>query len=330
MGNRLQTGPKYTTQPLGHKLTSRYILKVSNNKIPFGLKNGISVDISKVNSGLACGCVCPSCHIKLQANKGRIVSHYFSHDPSDDTRECKYAFETAIHLMAKQILSEEGRALFPELSIKITQSDAIGNIHEEKSLVEEKTIKRFDLVELEKRLDDIRPDIVAYQNSVPYLIEVAVTHFSDNEKIKLIRSKSIPAIEINLSKVAYTITKEELRLLVIDKVDNRKWLSNPAAVLVKQQLKSKLDKKIRAINENIERAQQKATTHFKANAVLSEKKYFLPNPHSRPISTKQYDPRQFVCEVCKHRFEVPLKDAPYTIYTIQCPECDYAVSAKSD
>jgi hypothetical protein len=197
-------------------------LKTSNNKIPFGLKNGILVDVSEVESGLACGCVCPSCHRKLQANKGKIVSYYFSHDPSEDTRACESAFETAIHLMAKQILSEEGNAFFPELILRVTQSDANGVLHEEKGIVESESLKRFDRVELEKRLENIRPDIIAYQGGVPFLVEVAVTNFSDNEKIKLIRSKSISAIEIDLSKVSYTTTKEELKQLVIKKVNNKK------------------------------------------------------------------------------------------------------------
>jgi hypothetical protein len=58
---------------------------VSNNKIPFGLKEGILVHVSDVASGLACGCVCPECNGKLQANKGKSGkgTHYFSHDPAE-------------------------------------------------------------------------------------------------------------------------------------------------------------------------------------------------------------------------------------------------------
>lgn len=303
-------------------------MKITNNKIPFGLKNGILVDVSEVDSGLDCGCVCPSCHRKLQANKGKKVSYYFSHDPSEDTKECKSAFETAIHLMSKQILSEEGAALFPILSINVTQSDANGISYEEKGLVEDKSFKKFELVELEKTLDDIRPDIIAYQNSIPFLIEVAVTHFSNSEKIKRIREKNIHAIEIDLSKVDYTTTKEELRKLIVDDADNKKWLSNPDAVLVKQKLKSKLDEKIRIINENIYRSRNKTQNSYVTYTRLPVKKYSPHELHSGDIRTKQYDPRWFLCEACRYVFKVPLKEAPYTIETIQCPECDHDVSAK--
>lgn len=305
------------------------VLNTSNNKTPFGLKNGLLIDVSGVESGIACGCVCPSCHRKLQANKGRIVSHYFSHDPSDDNATCESAFETAIHLMAKQILSEEGSALFPELVVKVSQTDANGNLHEEKGLVEEKSLKIFDLVELEKNLDNIRPDIIAYQGSTPFLVEVAVTHFSDNEKIKLIKEKSISAIEIDLSGLSYTITKEKLRQLVINKVENKKWLANPAAIMMKQKLKAKLVEKIIDINKNIYRAREKQKTHYKPTVVIRENKYSPSSTHLSQIKTKVYDLRWFKCEACRHVFKVPIKDAPYIIDTVQCPECDYAVSTKS-
>ena len=311
-------------------------LEASNNRIPFGLKNGTLVDVSEVDSGLACGCVCPSCHRRLQAKKGKKVSHYFSHDPSEGTKACKDAFETSIHLMAKQIISEEGCALFPELSIKVTQSDMSGNSHEEKGLVEEKSLKKFDQVMLEKRLDDIRPDIIAYQGTVPFLIEVAVTHFADSEKKKRIRAKTLHAIEIDLSKVNYTITKDELRQLIIEKDDNKRWLSNPAVMLIRQQLHAKLDESIRATNERINRAKneiinrarQKTTAHYRANGLLSEKIIPPPKPNPRTIRTKQFDPRWFLCESCRHVFKMPLNEVPYTIDTIQCPECGHAVSTK--
>lgn len=283
--------------------------------------------LSEVQSGLACGCVCPSCHRKLQANKGQKVSHYFSHDPSKDTNICESAFETSIHLMAKQIISEEGAALFPALSVKVTQTDVNGKSHEETGVVEEKSLKKFNLVELEKRLDDIRPDIVAYQGSIPYLIEVAVTHFSDSEKVKYIRKKNIHAIEIDLSKVTYTTTKEELRKLIIDKVDNKKWISNPDAVFIKQKLKEKLYEKIRIINKDIYKDRNTKESKSIPGFVTPKRKYSPPKPYIIP-RTKQYDPRLFRCESCGHIFEVPLKDAPYTIEIIQCPECGHAVSAK--
>lgn len=297
---------------------------MSNNKIPFGLKDGVMVAIAEVQPGLACSCVCPSCYRKLQANKGKKVSHYFSHDPSKQTKACDSAFETSIHLMAKQILCKEGVAKFPKLEIQVKQKDRNGQAYEENGIAVEELLMKFNQIELEKRFDQIRPDIIAYKDSIPYLIEIAVTHFSDSEKIKYIRSKNICAIEIDLSKVNYTITEEELRNLIIDKVDNKKWLSFPAAVIMKAELKTRLDEKLKLINESILRNHK--TSHAVERS-LPHAKYSIPTHRFKTPSTKNYDPRWFCCEACHHLFDASLKDAPYTIETIQCPECENDVSA---
>jgi len=85
------------------------------------------MDVTAVDSGLACGCVCPSCHKKLQAKKGTKMAHHFSHDPSQDHEGCRSAFETAVHKMAKQILSEEGVFVVPSLSV--TERKKRGQAH---------------------------------------------------------------------------------------------------------------------------------------------------------------------------------------------------------
>ena len=285
------------------------------------------VGISGVRAGLACGCVCPSCYRKLQANKGKKVAPYFSHNPSKDAAPCESAFETSIHLMAKQILSEEGLAKFPRLEVKATQKDENGQSYEDTGTVTEELLMKFNRVELEKRFDEIRPDIIGYMDSIPYLIEIAVTHFSDDEKKKKIRANNWHAIEVDLSKIDYTITKEELKVLIIDKVDNKKWLSNPFAAVMKVELKARLEERIKLINENILNNYR----NHKASHVIERPLTYEKNPkpvHSfGAIRKREYDPRWFWCEACHHLFDVPLKNAPYTIGTIECPECNHDVSA---
>ena len=93
-------------------------------QIPFGLKNGVMVQVSEVKSGLACDCVCPVCKRPIQARKGSKRAHHFSHDPSEETKTCEGAFETSVHLMAKQILSEDGFSITPELILKESKPKA--------------------------------------------------------------------------------------------------------------------------------------------------------------------------------------------------------------
>lgn len=303
-------------------------MDASDHRIPFGLKNGVMVGISEVDSGLACGCICSSCGGKLQAKKGKKNVHHFSHDPSEDTKLCESPFETAVHKMAKQILSEEREILLPELYVKVTVSDNAGNFHEESGLVEAKSLKSFDSVEIEKCLDDIRPDVIAYHNSTPFLIEIAVTHFSDRSKIDKIRNMSISAIEIDISDVDESITKEELKKLIIDNVDNKNWISNPAAILVKQQLRDKLNEKLSRIKTIAKGSSINTTLEIKEPVPPRQRKSISIDHGIKFISDKKYDPRWFVCETCRYVFKMSQKSAPYTINIIACSKCDHPVSAK--
>jgi competence CoiA-like predicted nuclease len=51
------------------------------NKIPFGLRESDNalVDVSDVQNGKQCGCVCPSCHTPLEARQGDINAWHFAH-----------------------------------------------------------------------------------------------------------------------------------------------------------------------------------------------------------------------------------------------------------
>lgn len=298
----------------------------ADNKIPFGLKNGILVQVSDVEPGLACGCVCPSCHRKLQANKGKIVSHYFSHDPSLDSGPCESARETSIHLMAKQILSEEGCATVPPQIITVRKRDADGYVHAEEGIAETESVKRFSNVELEKLLGEIRPDIVAYDMDGPLLIEVAVTNFTDSTKKARIRALGYRAIEIdlsNLSKTSSTVTRTELRDLVVENALRKKWLSNPKAVQIKKELNAVLDGKIRLINEEIS-ARRKALESRKADCEkVSRRKANRVLEFAAP---RTYDKRWFLCETCKSHFDLSSEDVPGDPNVISCPNCGHAVS----
>lgn len=304
--------------------------QASNNKIPFGLKDGVLHHISEVLSGLACGCVCPSCLVMLQANKGTRGKrvHYFSHDPSSNAVDCKKTFETSIHMMAKQILEKRKNTIFPMLEISMSMEDDNGVEHTEKIQVTEKTMKSFSRVELEKKLADIRPDIIAYTSSqIPILIEVAVTHFSDAQKKEKIRNLGLFAIEIDLSGISYFITEEELSKLIIEEFENKKWLSNPLAIQSKIELSARLAQTVSDANLRIAASKKDYLERL-------QKK--LPKPYSQKknqaiqvsvvAEKNEYTKRWFICDKCRHLFDKSFEEAPYTLITIDCPECKFSVS----
>lgn len=298
-------------------------------RIPFGEKNGLLVEVADVPRGDKCGCICPSCKAPLRANKGDKKVSYFSHQPGEHP-DCQGGFESSIHRMTKQIISEVGRLTFPELTVSVSEKDHIGKEHTKTAQVTDSTEHVFDRVELEKRFDEIRPDIIAYEDGVPMLIEVAVTHFTEKDKKQKIRDNHLYAIEIDLSKVYYSTTKEELTSLIYGKEAVKKWLSHPQAYMIKSGLKQSLRHKLERINQPTTKP---ATTQTGKGNVS----YLQPAPRRMvagrygslgPYKGKEYNPRWFICEACTEVFSRPLSQAPYTAETVTCPECGHEVSAK--
>lgn len=76
----------------------------------FAVKENEWVRINEVESGLACGCVCPVCGGKLIARKGEHKRHHFAHHNAE---ACSYNNETALHLMAKTIIAKVTSIMLP-------------------------------------------------------------------------------------------------------------------------------------------------------------------------------------------------------------------------
>lgn len=69
------------------------------------------VHIDSVLKGGACKCKCPLCGNWLDAkNGGNIREHHFAHSHGS---VCEGAYETTLHLLAKQVLLEEKALMLP-------------------------------------------------------------------------------------------------------------------------------------------------------------------------------------------------------------------------
>ena len=133
------------------------------------------------------------------------------------------------------ILDEDKSLLLPELIIERSAEDKFGITQTEEIGIEDSGTRVFERVELERRIDEIRPDIVGYIDESPLLIEVAVTHFVGKEKKGLIRKLCLPAIEIDLHSANYATTKEELRSLLNSESTKKEWLVAPVLPISKFQ-----------------------------------------------------------------------------------------------
>lgn len=188
-----------------------------NIKLPFGLLNGQLVDITEVESGLACNCVCPACGLQLVAKKGEIKEHHFAHH---DSEECSGAVETALHIYAKNILEKNKRIVLPP--VYLDNSD---------KLIYPATEIFFDSVTLEKRIGNIIPDIVVLVKDKPLLIEIAVTHFVDRFKAYKIFELGYSAIEVNAdglfnSTYNKSFGHDDFEKRLVEDTTFKRWINN--------------------------------------------------------------------------------------------------------
>ncbi|OCB00130.1 competence protein CoiA family protein [Clostridium beijerinckii] len=249
-----------------------------NIKLPFGIRNDKVIHISEVlesEKGLKCNCVCPKCGQRLKARLGEKNVRHFAHQ----SENCKNAFETALHKYGKEILQKHMKIKLPNLTIehdkyfRILRDSSYGynfcdndllegsyyydeEIYRKKISLVSKFLLEFDKIELEYRIDDIVPDIIVYKNKVPLMIEIAVTHFVDEEKKEKIKRLGISTIEINLNidDIDYVnFDKSRIEEIIIDKIGNKKWIYNKKEEQKKQELYIKHIKAIDEIKKKKER-----------------------------------------------------------------------------
>lgn len=166
-------------------MMKHYILQAVNAE-------GKSFYIDDVPNGKKCGCFCAECHGALIAKQGNVKAHHFAHASGNDSLKCS---QTALHLLAKEIIAEEKRI----------PAFVNGNI----------TFVAVDSVEQEKNLGDIKPDLYAEYNGKPVAIEIFVCHAVDDEKIAKIQNHRLTTFEINLSELVFE-TREEVKRAIYD------------------------------------------------------------------------------------------------------------------
>ncbi|MFA8327418.1 competence protein CoiA family protein [Burkholderia ubonensis] len=162
---------------------------------------------------------CAACRSLVILKQGEVRAWYFSHRPGSD---CAKGFETALHLLAKQILLEHRHLRAPAVVC------VDGSLLEENIMVcDEHVIHWVTAGEVEKWMDGIRPDFVADCGDHLLIIEVVVTHEPDDNKLAQLDRLAIPALEIDLSDVARDVTIDALTHRIVDAVAGKRWLFYP-------------------------------------------------------------------------------------------------------
>lgn len=214
--------------------------------------------------GKPCGCVCPACNEILYSKHclGEKVVPHFAHAPGSD---CANGYETALHLAAKQLIEEHRSLIFPSLAAKVEVRDAIGILHTPLRIVVPAGVRVLESVILEKAIGDIRPDLIVDALGLgKVLVEIAVTHFIDSEKLAKIKKCQIPVLEIDVSGLRLA-TFDELRKVLFDDPKNSAWVFHHQVATAEDELRLSL---VSALAEADEIAKQQ-----KELAKVSQRQY---------------------------------------------------------
>lgn len=170
------------------------------------------VHVDQVQKGLKCGCFCPHCGAKLYAkNGGTIREHHFAHEHG---AECEGAYESSMHLLAKEILQGAGCIMLPE-SWDVSKPSGLVKIHN---------------VEIEKwdNQYSIRPDAECIMdNGQRLLIEFFFSHKVDGKKRGIIIDNNLLCIEIDINY--QELDRNEMKRFLTESTEDREWVKPKAS-----------------------------------------------------------------------------------------------------
>lgn len=180
------------------------LLTMARNK-----KNNL-VSVYDVPNGLKCECFCPHCGASLIARNGGDENKRDYHFAHAKGVVCENAFETALHLLAKEIIKEKRQICLPS-SYGADLPSGIVKLHD---VVTEKKDKDFGFI----------PDAEGImENGERLLIEFFVSHKVDNNKRKKILDNKIKCIELDINSL--DLNRTVMENFICNEEDGRKWIA---------------------------------------------------------------------------------------------------------
>lgn len=256
--------------------------------LTYGLSDSKLKHISEVANGLACNCICPNCKHPLVAknNPLNIKAGHFAHY---SIQECEGAIETALHILAKEILLNTKKLKTPNYHYDYNPS----NIN---SIFKKSREITFDKVFLEKPInidgEKVIPDAICEINNRQIYIEFAFSHFIDETKRAKLKKSDTACIEINLKE--QLLDEEFLKRFFISDSPDKYWITNSYLDQKYLEAKNKKIENDKKISEDYEKwyknnnesiiKQQLANEKWELENNLKKKKYQNKKPFKLRVS----------------------------------------------
>jgi hypothetical protein len=196
---------------------------VTDDRTGSGMRDGKLLFIADVQRGLACGCVCARCRQPLVAKKGSIREHHFAHF---EATSCHGAAESVLHSLAKELIAELDEFAVPPYEFVKQRRTKTGQIVRHEARVAKGGDVRIDKVRVEEHQGDFVPDIIIESGSKSLVVEVAVTHKVARAKLRKIRRRNLPVIEIKLDPSDSFLPRGSLKSKLRDST-SKVWLFHP-------------------------------------------------------------------------------------------------------
>ncbi|EII5671173.1 hypothetical protein LHO99_004639, partial [Vibrio parahaemolyticus] len=224
-------------------------------KLGWGIgKDGKYKHIRSVDNGLKCDCVCPDCLQPLVANQGNVKSWHFAHASNSS---CKG--ESVIHRLAKQVILNAAHSGLP-LHISsnggtVYEQDKDGIVHSKSWYAPERQY-HIQQAEAEAKLGSQIVDVLCHDKAGNSLVvEIFYTHKKSDVDIEKIAKNSVEAIEINVSRLPWDATYEQIEKAVLQNA-RRTVLHSPqedkARASLVREIEERLSSDLAAFNAMIE------------------------------------------------------------------------------
>ncbi len=233
-------------------------------QLEYGVKDGKIICITDIpieKKGLQCECVCPGCGGRLVVRKGAKKKHHFAH--YNEPCNLIVAQQTALHMLAKEIIEQEKEFMFPGYTVSPNEVDWKPDhwtyvSYRPTELQYRKPYKSVcESVTLETKVSDLVPDIFVSVRGKKCLIEIAVTHFVDKEKQKKIEELGLPTVEVDLSSLhRQTLSRDTIKDVLVNQTAGKTWLYNPLREEAIAKAKRKWQKEYDAEVKKAEEAQR--------------------------------------------------------------------------
>lgn len=171
---------------------------MSENKIPFGERDGTLFRAYEVENGLRCGCICPGCRQPLNAaNNGEKVVPHFRHAQSND---CTDGFREGVRRAAVALIAQHKQLMLPAFLGKARVTTASGRILEKDAelkpgMTTANSVDRF------VDLDGLRGHAVLHQSDRQLIVRIKLSPRMEYGRYSQLQAMEHSSMEIDLHRL---------------------------------------------------------------------------------------------------------------------------------